>query len=286
MGAYRKLFVLLVMVGGLIGCSGPKVTFREAAVLPGDQKEAPYPPQPKDLLSVQPFVVFGSVQMDTALSASHKDLSMSFLRSMLQEEGSLQFIQERRIQTALQRPEFQNYSGTSPKDVVALATHLRAKYAAVVQIIPSREKVEDGEWATYMTLEIYQSPSGNKIFNQSFDFVSSKTKELWEKLKPEMQDAFPLRGFISETRNNRTFARISLGKADGVKPKRLFGIFRRDIQAVTKEDGSTVRRTIYSSVGQLEITDVMERESWGTIRERDRGKVLKGDAVFSKAEQR
>lgn len=283
----RKKTILLLLFTGLlimfIGCQ-KKINFLAAGVYPEDEKESPFPPKAEELRPTKYAIAFVPIEPNPHLTRHHLTLSRSFIQSILEESGNLRIIEDYRVDNALKFTEFKDFDVTSMEDVIKLGEFLKVKYIAVLRVQESPLQVDEDDWATYINVRISQLSPTKVALDESFNYVFSKSIKIKREFRTKVEAAFPLRGFILETRNRHAYARISLGRNHSIRPERVFQVYRRIIEVQEFSDGSTKTSESYSKLlGEIEISEVAENESWGIVKKQeDRSKILKGDAVFLK----
>ncbi|MGK5091571.1 hypothetical protein WDW89_06075 [Deltaproteobacteria bacterium TL4] len=278
-----RMGVVLHLLFGM-GCTPPPVPFQQAQIFPEDQVEAPNPPSPEELIPPRDVIAFSPVRTHAKLTRYHEALSLAFTQSALEEVGNLQITPEQRVTRTLEFSEFLNFNPDSVEAAVNLGKHLNVKYIAMLSLTPSASKVGKGDWAAFVYFRVYQIAPQRAVMEESFDFALSRSREVWKSFKNKVQASFPVRGFILESRNRHAYVRISLGKKYGIDPQRSFGIFRRIIEAKPLPDGSTLHSESYQRIGQMQVQEVYEEESWGVVAPQDQSRILKGDVVFTNPE--
>ena len=115
--------------------------------------------------------------------------------------------------------------------------------------------------------------------NHEFTFVFSESNNLWEELGGLVRGRFPLGGFIIESRANRAYVRINLGRLNRVSVEQDCKIFRRVLKKNKGSNGKFISSIEFDRIGQLTLFRVQEDFSWGKVPSNFRGTILKGDAV-------
>lgn len=265
------------------GCSKDVPSLSQAKIFSEDEKETPFPPESKDLFLVRNSIAIFSIVKDPALSDYHKNFAVNFTQALWDEVGHVQIIPEYRVKNALNHHEFVNFDSQKMDDILKLGRFLKVTFMASIDVSAVEEETE-GDWACKVKSLVYSVSNSKSVFDESYIWKISDSISLWNQLKPKVQTAFPLNGFILETRNHHTWAKINLGKRHNLKIGRKIKIFRRKLQKL-KSNGKSTDRIEYNPIGTMTITYLKERESWGLVDPNDRSKILKGDAVFTMAEK-
>ncbi|MBC8257618.1 MAG: hypothetical protein H8E38_01240 [SAR324 cluster bacterium] len=274
----------------LSGCQEKRVSLMNAPLDSG--ADVPIPPTQKELLTSKSFVAFIPVQFSENLSRYHKALSVSFVQSVLEEHGDLAIIDNLRVERALNRSEFsqlrsslqqsklRQFEDTLIKQTIELGKWLRVRYIVLMRVQPSPEKVSANDWSTFIRFRIYrvEDPVKNEM-NHEFTFVFSQSNDLWEELGSLVRGRFPLGGFIIESRANRAYVRINLGRRNRIAVDQECKIFRRVRTKKKGTNGSVISSIEFNRIGQLKLFRVQDDFSWGKVPSNFRGAILKGDAV-------
>ena len=229
------VFLLLLTAAG---CGKKQIMLMNAPLDTGDKVD--YPPSEEELSTPKSFVAFLPVQFAENLSRYHKALSISFVQSVLEEYGDLKIIDDIRVSRALSRSEFsklnadlnksklRRFEDDLVKQTVELGKWLRVRYIVLMRVQPSPEKVDSNDWSTYIRFRIMrvEDPVKNEL-NHEFTFIFSESNDIWEELGSLVRGRFPLSGFIIESRANRAYVRINIGRKNRIKDEQECKIFRR-----------------------------------------------------------
>ncbi len=251
-----------------------------------------HPPSEEELLTSKSFVAFLPVQYAENLSRYHKALSVSFVQSVLEEYGDLKIIDDIRVSRALNRSEFsklnadlkksklRRFEDNLVKQTVELGKWLRVRYIVLMRVQPSPEKVDSNDWSTYIRFRIIrvEDPVKNEL-NHEFTFIFSESNDIWEELGSLVRGRFPLSGFIIESRANRAYVRINIGRKNRIKDEQECKIFRRVHKKIKGSNGNTISSYGVNRIGQLQLFRVQEDFSWGKVPSKFREAIRQGDAV-------
>jgi hypothetical protein len=267
----------------LLGCQPASIAFHNALPDP-EQQTPPFPPTIEELRGPPQELAFTPWIVNPQLSRYHQSLSIHFVQSLLEQEGGLFILPEYRTSYLLNQIEFRDYDPTSLDDAMRLAQALKVDYIAILKIQPSLTNKDSLDWATYLTLKIYQVQPQQLVMQESINFEALNARELWNALKSKVQKNFPRQGYILETRNQYQYIHINLGMNQGVHAGRSCGIFRRTLKTVTNADGSTQTSTAYERLGTMKVMEVHPDTAWGVINPDTQAQILTGDVVFTDPE--
>ena len=281
------VFLLLLSAAG---CGQKQIMLMNAPLDTGDK--VPLPPTDEELLTSKSFVAFLPVQYAGNLSRYHKALSVSFVQSVLEEYGDLKIIDDIRVSRALNRSEFaklnadlkqsklRRFEDELVKKTVELGKWLRVRYIVLMRVQSSPEKVDSNDWSTYIRFRIIrvEDPVKNEL-NHEFTFIFSESNDIWEELGSLVRGRFPLSGFIIESRANRAYVRINIGRKNRIKDEQECKIFRRKPKKIKGSNGGTISSYEVDRIGQLQLFRVQEDFSWGKVPSKFREVIRQGDAV-------
>ena len=269
----------------MVSCTSV-IPYHQSQVEISDQQMAPYPPQPLELIEKQDFIVFAN--FPPSLNAQQEQF-FQILKEQILEHGHLQQVADSRIQYA-KKP-----LGTlkNTKDLLKLGLLLKTKYIASFEWTkPTRKGVD-----AFVKIKIYRVFPENLLLQIGVDLKKEQIEKLKKGLKLRVQQALPQRGFILETKANKTWIQISLGKQDQIGINRRLTIYRRNIEQSTSQNITTMEKAIdeekpamkvttttekkeqLSEVGQAIVKFVKERHAYALVKESDRHRVLNGDVV-------
>ena len=282
-------FVFLLLLSAA-GCGKKQIMLMNAPLDTGDKVD--YPPSEEELSTPKSFVAFLPVQFAENLSRYHKALSVSFVQSVLEEYGDLKIIDDIRVSRALSRSEFaklnadlnksklRRFEDDLVKQTVELGKWLRVRYIVLMRVQSSPEKVDSNDWSTYIRFRIIrvEDPVKNEL-NHEFTFIFSESSDIWEELGSLVRGRFPLSGFIIESRANRAYVRINIGRKNRIKDEQECKIFRRVRKKIKGSNGSTISSYEVNRIGQLQLFRVQEDFSWGKVPSKFREVIRQGDAV-------
>ena len=272
------------------GCGQKQIMLMNAPLDSGDK--VPLPPTDEELLTSKSFVAFLPVQYAGNLSRYHKALSVSFVQSVLEEYGDLKIIDDIRVSRALNRSEFaklnddlkrskfRRFEDELVKKTVELGKWLRVRYIVLMRVQTSPEKVDSNDWSTYIRFRIIrvEDPVKNEL-NHEFTFIFSESNDIWEELGNLVRGRFPLSGFIIESRANRAYVRINIGRKNRIKDEQECKIFRRVRKKIKGSNGGTISSYEVDRIGQLQLFRVQEDFSWGKVPSKFREVIRQGDVV-------
>ena len=262
--------------------------------IPEDEpgESIPSPPTLEELHAQKSYIAFLPVQYAPALTRYHRTLSNAFVLSVLEEYGNLEVIENSRVKGAMNRTEFRKLTKLIEEEqfrrfekplideAIQLGKQLGVRYIGLMRVQTSPVKVSSNDWSTYISFRIYRVEDPVRIeMNHEFAFVFSESNSLWEELGTQVRGQFPLSGFILETRGNREYVRINLGRANRVYLNQVCKVFRR-IRKTQQKDGTRKRITTeFDLLGKLAVVNVQQDFAWGRVEPEFRGKISKGDAI-------
>ena len=282
-------FVSLLFLGG---CGEKPISLMNAPPDLRPEDQAPMKPTNKELQTSKSFVAFLPVQFSENLSRFHKTLSVSFVQSVLEEHGDLKIIDEVRVARALNSSQFNQLKILLKKNklrrideelikkTIELGKWLRVRYIVLMRVQSSPKKVSSTEWSTYINFRIYrvEDPVKNEM-NHEFTYVFSESSDLWEEIGSLVRGRFPIGGFIVESRANRLYVSVNLGRRNRITEGQVCKIFRRVEKEKKGTNGKPITSIEFDRIGQVNLFRVQEDFSWGIVPSNFRKAVLNGDAV-------
>lgn len=282
----------LILLIGFSGCLvQPDLGFVK---IPEDEivESIPSPPTLEELHAQKSYIAFLPVQYAPGLTRYHRTLSHAFVLSVLEEYGNLEVIDNSRVKGALNRTEFRKLKQVIAEEqfrryekplidgAIQLGKQLGVRYIGLMRVQTSPVKVSANDWSTYISFRIYRVEDPSRIeMNYEFAFVFSESNSLWEDLGIQVRGRFPLSGFILETRGNREYVRLNLGRANRISVEQECKVFRR-IRKIQQQAGNRKKETTeFDLLGKLVVVNVQQDFAWGKIKPEFRGKISKGDAI-------
>ena len=282
------LLTMLVLVFVLGGCAPKDVNPLSLPITEKDKETAPFPPE-SDELAITPrlllsFVVF----KEETVTDARLTKSLDFIHSTFEEYGNFSAIPQAKVKELLESAENQQFQPSNIADAIQLGNSLQADFVGQLQIMIAGSQVVDNidHFKANVNFTIFTTDSGQVVFKKDIMYDTLDPETSKKELKKMVQENFPLRGFILETRGDRQYAKISLGRTLGIKIGREFQVRER----VVKNEvvmGMT-RKTISFSplaLATVPVIEVMEDSSWVRIDEKFRETVKKGQVVFSRPEK-
>ena len=290
---FIRFFLITTLAGLLNSClSQPDLGFVNAAV--DDLEETvPVPPTLEELRMQKSFISFLPIQYSQDLTRFHRVLSQAFVMSVLEEFGDLEITDEVLVEKALRKIEFRElkqlieeeqfrrYDSPLIDAVIRLGKHLGVRYMGVMNVQTSPVNVAPNDWSTYITFRIMrvEDPPDSSYMTHEFTFIFSESNSLWEDIGAQIRGKFPLSGFVLETRANRSYARINLGRGNRIKSEQECKIFRRLRKESKDLKDKNVIVTDFDLLGRMTIFNVQQDFAWGRVAQESQGKILKGDAI-------
>ncbi len=283
---------LLLLVGGcqgtpMIGANTPQEDLDQ-------ERSATYPSDEEIYRPASETIAFLPVQQVGKLSRYHRAVSVAFVQSTLEEFSGFQILADQRVLETLSLSQFRSVpescrlQASEPCIEAALGVgrYLKADYIALMRLTPSPVREAENDWSTYVTLKIHRvDPEATpqlrptKRLDEELTFVSSQAVPLRQEFGQRIRKAFPIQGFILETRGGRAYALINLGEEHhdkGIVPGATLSIYRRSYRA-TAESGPT--QVAFDRVGHLSLVNVLPQTAWGIVPEEFRDAIRSGDVV-------
>ena len=283
---------LLLLIGG---CQGtPTIDANTPQEALDEERSATYPSDEEIYRPSSETIAFLPVQQVGKLSRYHRAVSVAFVQSTLEEFSGFQILSDQRVLETLSLSQFRSVpdqcrlqaSDTCIEAALGVGRYLKADYIALLRLTPSPARMEESDWSTYVTLKIHrvdpeETPQlrPTKRLDEEFTFIASQAVPLRQEFGQKIRTAFPIQGFILETRGSRAYALINLGQEHtdkGIVPGATLSIYRRSYRA-TAESGPT--QVTFDRVGQLSLVAVLEQSAWGAVPETFREAILSGDVV-------
>lgn len=131
----------------------------------------------------------------------------------------------------------------------------------------------------YYFIAIYYNPYNKQVLNSNWIPNSEKQTKA---IRQDLQTYLPHKGFILETKNERKYAKINLGKNINLKKGDIFFVFSRKIVKSTTIGIYKQTNIQYSEkpLGQIEVIHIEKDHSWSIISTTDRDTIQAGMPVF------
>ncbi|MCG8337152.1 MAG: hypothetical protein MJE63_21845 [Proteobacteria bacterium] len=254
-----------------------------------DKQQSAFPPTSEEL-SASPYLLLSLITFkDPTVTEPRLSTVMKFVHRSFEKNANFSAIPMKKVDELLASDANRRFMASNVADAIQLGTTLGANFVSQVQISISESQIVESidQFVANVNFTIFTTDSGQVIFKQDFAYDSQDPVGSEADLKKLVQQYFPLRAYILETRGDRQYAKISIGRSLGVKNGREFLVRQRTVKNEIVMGLS--RRTVsYSplALASVKVMEVMEDESWVFIAERDRDKVMKGQTVFAKPEGR
>jgi hypothetical protein len=252
-----------------------------------DQQQSQFPPTVEEL-SASPYLLLSLITFkDATVTETRLSAIMTFVHRSFETNANFSAIPMKKVDELLASEANRRFMASNVADAIQLGTTLGADFVGQVQIMVGESQVVKSidHFVANVNLTIFTTDSGQVIFKKDFAYDSQDPEGSEADLKKLVQQYFPLRAYILETRGDRQYAKISIGRSLGIKTGREFLVRQRTV----KNDivmGLSRRSVSYSplALASVKVMEVMEDESWVFIGKRDRDKVMKGQTVFAKPE--
>ena len=288
---HHGLIILLSILFALItlgSCTPQYVDPLTLDITEIDKEEAPFPPT-SDELSVSPYLLLSLTTFkDPTVTDSRMNTVIRFIHKSFEQHANFSAIPMKKVDELLKTEENRRFQASNVADAIQLGKSLDAAFVGQFQIMIGESKVIKSidHYVANVNLTIFTTDSGQVVFKKDIAFDTQDPEASERDLKKLVQEYFPLRAFILETRGDRQYGKISIGRSLGVKIGREFMIRERIVKSEIVMGMS--RKTVSFSplaLAIVKVINVMEDESWIFITERDRDKVMKGQVLFSQPEK-
>lgn len=271
-----------------VSCAPKHVDPLTLDITPLDKKEAPYPPTEEEL-TVSPYLLLSVISFqDATVTDERKEKAMKFVHKSFEKYANFSAIPMGKVDELLKSETNRRFQASNVADAIQMGKDLNASFVSQVQIMISESEVVNSidQFVANINLTIFTTDSGQVVFKQDIGFDTQDPKGSELDLKKLIQQYFPLRAFIIETRGGRQYGKISIGRSLGVKAGREFLVRQRVVKSEIVM-GMTRRTVSFSplAVATVKVVQVMEDEAWVAISERDREIVMKGMVVFASPEK-
>jgi hypothetical protein len=253
-----------------------------------DKEESPFPPA-EDELSVSPHLLLSLVTYkDPTVTEPRLAAVMDFLHNGFERYANFSAIPMNKVAELMTSEENRRFLASNVADAIQLGNQLNASFVAQLQVMIGASKIVKNvdHYTANANMTIFTTDSGQVVFKQDLVFDTLDPEASEKELRKLVQEYFPLRAFILETRGDRQFGKISIGRSLGIKIGREFLVREREVKSEIVMGMN--RKTVSFSplaLGTVKVVEVMEDESWVSIEKSDRSKIKKGMIVFSRPEK-
>ena len=280
---FRSFFLLLV-TAGLVACSSPNIDPLSLPVNPPDLETSLFPPSESELVH-RPRMLLTLVAAQEGLSEAQAQETLAFLAESFGKYGDFAPIPEPKVRALLAKEDQKGFRPESIAMALNLGSQLGAEYVAQVELSLAPSKKEQAPFKAKGKITLFHQSSGRMVFLEPLDYDSANPSESRRALKPKVQAAFPLRGFVLETRGDRKVAKVSLGASLDLKVGQKVSFRSRTVEN-TLQNGLNSQVITYSPqvLCQGEVILVTANHAWVLIKPKDQEKLKKGDVVFTEPE--
>ena len=275
---------LLFVLAFLVGCSVPSVDPLQLKIGPLDQETTRFPPQSHELIHQPRMMVELLTHEGMTVTGNRQSELLEFVHHSLSTFGGFSYVPQMDVKAQLETTEFLGFHPTSVVQALRLGQQLNANFVAQVELEITESKLVDGidRYKANIGLTVFTVNTGQLIFKETLVYNSAKAAKSSQKTKRAIQSAFPLKGFIVETRGEREVAKITLGSSSGMKVGRKVQVRSRVVEHSLIR-GVNQERIQYSAevLATGEVIQVSENEAWIWLPKNDRKKIKNGDLVFT-----
>lgn len=272
----------------IVSCATQSVDPLTLEITQLDKEESQFPPVEDDLL-VSPHLLLSLVTYkDPTVTEPRLTAITNFLHHGLERYANFSTIPITKVAELMSAEENRRFQPGNVADAIALGNQLNAAFVAQlqIQIVSSKIVKSIDHYTANTNMTVFTTDSGQVVFKQDLVFDTFDTEASEKALRLLVQEYFPLRAYILETRGDRQYAKISIGRSLGVKIGREFLVREREVKSEIVMGMN--RKTVSFSplaLGTVKVIEVMEDESWVTIEKSSRMQIKKGMVVFSKPEK-
>jgi hypothetical protein len=284
-GAFTTVIILLVWLGG---CAPQRIDPMQLPVQPEDSVQTTHPPSTAELTRKARVLLPLVVYRDETVTGKRLQAVLEFIHKTFEAHGDFAVIPQKDVETLLADPANRQYQTANVSDAIQLGRSLKADFVSQMQITITESKVEKGidRFSANVNLTVFTTDSGQVVVRQDIGYHSHKLSESEKQLRALVQQYFPLRGFILETRGGRQVAKLSVGRSLGVTLGREFQVRERTIKT-EYVDGVAVQTIAYAPpvIAIIKVFLLGEEDCWAQVKEADRSKIQVGQSVFSLPER-
>ncbi len=282
------LLTMLALILVLGGCAPKDVNPLSLPITEKDKETALFPPE-SDELSVAPRILLTLVVFkEQTVTDARLSSTLGFIHSIFEENGNFSAVPQNKVRELLAREENQHFQASNIADAIQLGASLEADFVGQLQVMIGESQVVDNidHYKANVNFTIFTADSGQVVFKKDIVYDTLDPETSKKELKKLVQENFPLRGFILETRGDRQYAKISLGRSLGIKIGREFQVRERMVK--NEVVMGMTRKTISFAplaLATLPVIEAMEDASWVRVDAKFRETVKKGHVVFSRPEK-
>lgn len=234
-------------------------------------------PHPEELIAYsKPILLF--LQSNLEQTDFAPQLQEGFYR-ILEERAGFQRIPAKRYAYRRNLPELAGLNPLQLSHQLKLAEAMEADYLARMEIGPN-ESEDQSNYQGSLKVEIIETKTGEALFVESLTLKNPGHESALRAFAPKIEKAFPLKGYLLQTRANKRFAKISLGRSRGIALGREFTLHKRTLEPIGQERQKERIHPIEVSRGRVVL--LKEYESWLELEEETRAKALEGMPVLSR----
>lgn len=271
-----RLFSLLAGVLFLLGaCSSQNVDPQSYKISSEDHEKAKLAPTPLELVIQKRLLLPLIVSKGDGVTDMKQFIFLREIHEQFRKHGLFSVITQEQIENLRKLEAYRDFNLDNVANIIQMAKRVNAHFVSQMRFL--------GET---VNLVVFTADSGKMVFKESIHFDSENPKKSVLKLRELVQTFFPLRGFILETRGNKTVVKISVGSSLGVQMDREF-LIREKINVITLTKGVETIAPSFTplALAKARVIKVNENESWLYIEPGDREKIKIGQVAFSEPEE-
>lgn len=249
-----------------------------------DQQKSPHPPEEDELIIRPNILVSLIVSKGETVTQNRFDQILKFLNNTLKKEALFSIIPQNTIKELLEEEENRHLQPNNVADAIELGTSVGASLVAQLELNIIESAVVDGvdEFKAQINATIFTTNSGQVVYKGTTFLDTQDPEKSNQEFKQVVQQHFPIRGFILETRGSHQVAKISLGRSMGMTLGRKMQVRERKVHKEIVDGVS--RKTVSfdaTALATVKVIQVGEDVSWVLVEEKDRNKIKTGQVVFT-----
>ncbi|MCP4297325.1 MAG: hypothetical protein GY786_17115 [Proteobacteria bacterium] len=287
-GNFKINFLGIMIFSVLLNsCNQVEIDPLKLTILPVDRETASFPPSKEELM-VQPRVLFPLiVYRGETVTTPRFQKAYQFFQESFEKYGDFTFIPLATVQELLDKEENKHFQASNVADAIELANGQNASFVVQIgiDILEAKRVKAIDHFKINIDAGVITTSTGQVIFKNNILVDTLKPEESEAAIKKQVQEHFPVKGYILETRGGHQVAKISIGRSRGIRMGRELLVRDRIVKTVMVN--GMVRKTVTFSpqaVANVKVIKVHEDESWISIDEELRKGIKLGQVVFTEPE--
>ncbi|MDT8445319.1 MAG: hypothetical protein RRB13_00315 [bacterium] len=283
-----RFLALWSLVLLLAACAPQKVEPTKLPLTAIDEQKTAFPPEENELLQKPRLYVNLITHKHPTVTQAREEAILGFTADSLSRYAAFAPIEQRRVENLLSQSDYRGFRAESAAQAIELGKALGAQFVMQTELSIASSKLEKGvdRFKAIVGLTVFKVDSGQVVFKENLNYDSSEPAESRQEVKPVIQRAFPLMGFVLQTRGDRQVAKISLGSSLGLQVGRKVQIRKRKIERDLVQGLNTGVISYSEALATAEVIQVQANDAWVELDPRDRDKIHQGDVVYTLPEKR